>query len=129
MSISYISVELRRIVLQRAGGICEYCLMADIDSFLGCQIDHIVGEKHGGPTAVDNLALACVYCNQAKGSDIGSILWATGEFVRLFNPRLDSWSEHFTLIESRIEPLSSIGQVTANLLNFNAPEQIGRAHV
>jgi 5-methylcytosine-specific restriction endonuclease McrA len=71
MSLTYISAELQRLVVSRADGICEYCLIAEEDTFYGCAIDHIISEKHGGPTHEDNLALACVFCNQAKGSDVG----------------------------------------------------------
>ena len=47
---SYVSVELRRAVEARADGVCEYCLIHERDTFLGCQVDHVVSEKHGGPT-------------------------------------------------------------------------------
>jgi 5-methylcytosine-specific restriction endonuclease McrA len=82
MSVTYIGVELRRRVVARAEEICEYCLIAEIDTFYGCEADHIISEKHGGGTDDENLAYACVCCNQAKGSDIGSINWETEEFVR-----------------------------------------------
>jgi 5-methylcytosine-specific restriction endonuclease McrA len=72
MSVTYIGAELRRRVVARAEGICEYCLIAEDDTFYGCEADHIISEKHGGPTDAENLALACVSCNQSKGSDVGS---------------------------------------------------------
>jgi len=75
MSVTYIPAELRRFVVARAEGICEYCLIAEVDTFYGCEADHILSEKHGGATDAENLAMACVFCNQAKGSDIGSIDW------------------------------------------------------
>src|SRR5438045_758272 len=120
MSITYVSVDLRRFVTQRAEEICEYCLIAEEDTFLGCQLDHVIGEKHGGATETDNLANACTFCNQAKGSDIGSLHCETGEFTRFFNPRTDRWSEHFVLSGSRIEPLTAIGAVTARILVLNS---------
>ncbi|HZV04578.1 MAG TPA: HNH endonuclease signature motif containing protein [Gemmataceae bacterium] len=124
MSITYISAGLRRLVETRAEGICEYCLIAEEDTFYGCAVDHIISEKHGGPTNEDNLALACVFCNQAKGSDIGSIHWESGEFVRFFNPRSDRWSDHFKLASSRIEGITAIGAVTARILGFNDTERL-----
>jgi 5-methylcytosine-specific restriction endonuclease McrA len=36
-------------------------------------MEHIIAEKHGGTTFLENLALACPYCNRAKGTDLGSI--------------------------------------------------------
>lgn len=67
MSISYVSVEMRRLVMARAESLCDYCLIAEADTGFGCEVDHIISEKHGGPTDADNLAFACVFCNQAKG--------------------------------------------------------------
>ncbi|HWG41431.1 MAG TPA: HNH endonuclease signature motif containing protein [Gemmataceae bacterium] len=124
MSVTYISVELRRLVIARAEGLCEYCLIAEEDTFYGCEVDHIISEKHGGPTQEDNLAYACVFCNQAKGSDVGSIHWESGEFVRFFNPRADRWADHFALVESRIEGVTMIGSVTAGILAFNNNERL-----
>src|SRR5262245_21703044 len=116
MSVTYITAELRRLVVTRSEEICEYCLIAEADTFYGCETDHIISEKHGGKTVAENLAFACVSCNQAKGSDVGSIHWESGEIIRFFNPRNDRWAEHFELIASRIEGLTPIGLVTASIL-------------
>src|SRR5688572_8475684 len=113
MSVSYISAELRRLVTSRSGWLCEYCLISSTDTFFGCAVDHIISEKHGGATSSENLSYACVFCNQAKGSDIGSVNWDDGEFIRFFNPRLDRWPDHFELAGMRIEGISPIGIVTA----------------
>jgi hypothetical protein len=123
MSVTYIPADLRRLVTARADGICEYCLIAEDDTFYGCEADHIISEKHGGGTDADNLAFACVFCNQAKGSDVGSIHWETNAFVRFFNPRTDAWADHFALVENRIEGLTPIGVVTARILAFNNGER------
>jgi len=81
---THISAELRLFVAARAVHVCEYCLIHEDDTYLGCQIDHIISEKHNGPTVAENLAFACAFCNRAKGSDIGS-LSAAGQFTRFFN--------------------------------------------
>ena len=124
MPVTYIAAELRRLVVARADGLCEYCLIAEEDTFYGCQADHIISEKHGGSTAADNLAYACVFCNQAKGSDVGSVHWETSAFVRFFNPRTDAWADHFALVGARIEGLTPIGSVTARILGFNSAERL-----
>ncbi|SRR6266568_423452 len=124
MSVTYITAEVRRLVVARAEGICEYCLIAEDDTFYGCEADHIISEKHGGSTDADNLANACVFCNQAKGSDVGSIHWETNTFVRFFNPRTDTWADHFELVGAHIEALTPIGSVTARLLGFNTGERV-----
>jgi hypothetical protein len=121
---NYVSEDLRRLVAVRADFLCEYCLIHEDDTFYGCQVDHIISVKHGGATEPDNLAYACAFCNRQKGSDIGSILWQTGEFVRFFNPRADRWADHFRLNGFTIEPLTGIGEVTARILGFNTIERL-----
>lgn len=124
MSETHVPAALRRAVLLRAEGLCEYCLISDEDTFLGGQIDHVISEKHGGATTENNLAYSCTPCNQAKGSDVGSIDRTTGEIVRLFNPRMDRWSDHFAMMGGRIDAISRIGEVTVRIMRFNLPERI-----
>jgi 5-methylcytosine-specific restriction endonuclease McrA len=64
---SYISTALRCLVTERAEGLCEYCLTHEDDTFYGCQVDHIISEKHGGPTSADNLAFAGVSSTDEVG--------------------------------------------------------------
>jgi hypothetical protein len=121
---SYINATLRRLVAARAENLCEYCLIHEEDSFFGCEVDHIISEKHGGQTEANNLAYACAFCNRSKGSDVGSIVQGTGIFVRFFNPRRDLWTEHFVLNGVTIHTLSDIGEVTAYILDFNNVERL-----
>ncbi len=104
MSVTYVSAKLRRLVIRRAESLCEYCLIHEADSYFGCEVDHIVSEKHGGETSEENLALSCFFCNRSKGSDLGSISPTTGELTRFFNPRIDRWSDHFALAGALIVP-------------------------
>jgi hypothetical protein len=130
VSVSRISAELRRLVADRAEGLCEYCLIHVDDTFFGCQVDHIISEKHGGLTREDNLAYACLFCNLHKGSDIGSLVPGTRTLVRFFNPRLDHWNEHFSLDHDGITivPLTDIGEATARLFTFNSSERLLERH-
>lgn len=121
---SYVSAALRQLVALRADYLCEYCLIHEEDAFFGCEVDHIISEKHSGQTDSDNLAYACAFCNRAKGSDIGSIVQRTGVFSRFFNPRTDSWAEHFTLDGVTIVPLSDVGEVTVRILDFNNSDRL-----
>jgi hypothetical protein len=121
---SYVGEELRRLVAARAEHICEYCLIHEDDTFLGCEVDHIISVKHGGPTVADNLTYACAFCNRQKGSDIGSILWRTGEFIRFFNPRTDRWSQHFRLEGVVVQPQTGIGEVTTPILDLNHSDRL-----
>lgn len=87
-------------------------------------MEHIVAEKHGGMTEADNLALACPYCNRAKGTDIASLDPETDQLTSLFNPRTDEWRDHFWLDAAKIIPITPVGRVTVALLQFNAPDRI-----
>ena len=116
---SYVSNDLRELVAERAEYLCEYCLIHEDDTHFGCQVDHVISVKHGGPTTAGNLAYACAFCNRQKGSDIGSIVWETGEFIRFFNPRTDRWADHFQLDGVIIKPLTKIGEATVRILGFN----------
>ena len=121
---SYISAELRRIVASRANHVCEYCLIHESDTYLGCQVDHIISEKHSGPTIADNLCYACVFCNRSKGADIGSIATNSRQFTRFYHPRTDRWLDHFSLNGSLIDAVTEIGEVTQRILGFNTTERL-----
>jgi HNH endonuclease len=126
VSASYLTSELRRLVADRAGHLCEYCLIHAEDMFFGCEVDHVISEKHGGLTREDNLAYACLPCNRYKGSDIASIVSPTGELIRLFNPRRDRWADHFRLDEDGVTilPLSVLGEATIRLLRLNDGDRL-----
>jgi len=119
-----ISRRLRNEIRSRADGRCEYCRIPESLLLIGCEVDHVVSRKHGGTAEMTNLALSCARCNRAKGTDIGSKHAATGDFVRLFNPRTDRWEDHFAMDGVRIIGLTPIGEVTVTLLRFNDEERL-----
>ena len=119
----YVPAALRRLVRSRAEHRCEYCLIHEDDALLPHEPDHIIATKHRGETTEMNLAWTCFVCNRAKGSDLSSIDIETKQLVRLFNPRIDHWNDHFTLqSDGRIEPLTEIARVTEFLLHLNRSE-------
>jgi hypothetical protein len=126
VSVSHIPAALRRLVVERAGGLCEYCLIHEEDTFVGLQIDHICSEKHGGATVAENLAYSCLYCNRNKGSDIASMVPGTPNLVRFFNPRVDHWNEHFRLGQDGITlvALTQIGEATLRIFRINDGERL-----
>ncbi len=124
MSVSNIPESLRRLVFERAGGHCEYCLMPAGYAVKSHEVDHIRAEKHGGQTAESNLSLSCFQCNRHKGSDLTSIDPITDTVVLLFHPRQHIWEEHFVLNSAIIEPLTAIGRATVKLLQMNDPDSI-----
>lgn len=121
----YISEELRRFVRERAAGRCEYCRIP-ASAIFKHHIEHIFPLKHGGQTQIENLALACPFCNEQKGTDIGTLDFETdGEFARFFNPRTQIWTEHFQIeTDGEIFALTAEARVTIKMLKFNNVERI-----
>lgn len=120
---TYVPASLRRQVIERAGDRCEYCRFPQWVSLLAFEMEHIISEKHGGVTSLDNLALACPYCNRAKGTDLGSIDPETTQLTPFFNPRTQRWAEHFVLNGGTIAPLTAAGRVTVLIFQFNHPDR------
>ncbi len=118
-----LSPELRLQIAERARGRCEYCLLHETDAAFTHQVDHILSRKHGGGSSAENLAYACMICNRLKGSDIASVD-PSGNLIRLFNPRLTDWREHFRLAGAVIQPLTAEAEATARLFRFNAAERV-----
>ena len=119
-----ISIALRRLVAERAGGKCEYCLMSQSASAYEHEPDHIVPIQHGGKTKADNLALACLRCNRRKGPNVGSFDPETGALVPFFNPRSQLWEEHFRLRGAIIQPLTPEARVTVKILQLNDEQRV-----
>src|SRR5262245_29216701 len=85
-----LSSTLRSKAIKRAQKRCEYCQKPDDREFniSSHEIDHIIAQKHGGKTRLDNLAYACLPCNLHKSADYRSFDPHTGADIRLFNPRV-----------------------------------------
>ncbi len=115
----YISTKNRQFVRERASYCCEYCLVPELFSFIGYEIDHIISRKHGGKNEIENLAWSCAFCNYRKGTDLGTILFPKKVLVRFFNPRTDKWHDHFDLSSAIIVPKTAIGEGTIKIFQFN----------
>jgi hypothetical protein len=116
---------LRREVVERAGSRCEYCrLKQDHQPAVSLQIEHVIARQHGGDDSFGNLALACLRCNLHKGTNLSGIDPQSGAVTRLFNPRLDSWTEHFKFAYGRVIGLTPSGRTTVNLFHMNSPERV-----
>lgn len=88
--------------------------------FLSFEIDHIIPVKHGGANGFDNLAFACPHCNQHKGSDFATIY--ENEIIRLYNPRIDNWLDHFGIDGAKIVSKSKFGEASIKIFRFNEPD-------
>ncbi len=112
------------LVWQRAQAICEYCLLPKSASCLPFEIDHVIAQKHGGPTTPGNLSLSCFYCNRYKGPNIAGIDPESGKVVRLFHPRNDAWNRHFRWTGALLAGKTATGRATITVLAINHPDAV-----
>ena len=89
--------------------------------FVRPTLDHIVPVAIGGEHDRNNLAAACYRCNEFKGSKTHALDTASGEVVRLYNPRTQRWHDHFAWANggSHIIGLTPTGRATVVALRLN----------
>lgn len=117
----------RELVRQRAADRCEYChIPQEATPFIPFHVEHIVAKQHLEDVTndLDGLAYACDRCNAFKGPNLSTIDPVTGERVDLFNPRSDTWADHFAMSDGKIVGLTAIGRATARLLNMNHSRRV-----
>jgi HNH endonuclease len=117
----YISESTQNQVRQRAKFLCEYCHASEQWQYVSFTVDHVIPLTKGGANSIDNLALACFHCNRQKSDKLKAFDEQSLSEVSLFNPRTDSWPEHFiwstdTLL---IIGLTPTGRATVVALAFN----------
>ncbi|PKO20541.1 MAG: HNH endonuclease [Chloroflexi bacterium HGW-Chloroflexi-1] len=122
--MTYVPARLRDLVVTRARASCEYCLLHADYAVFAHEVDHVIARQHGGATSADNLAYACAQCNRFKGSNVAAPDLQSGIIVPLFNPRTQSWRDHFHLDGPLIVPLSIVGRVTERLLQLNQLDRV-----
>lgn len=115
------TVRERRLVEERAGGRCEYCLSPSAYSPDPFAVEHIVPRVRGGGHRPPNLAFSCLGCNSYKGADTTAVDPVSGERVPLYHPRAHQWGEHFAWSEAgtRLLGLTPIGRATIVRLDLN----------
>lgn len=88
------------------------------DSF---SVEHIVPLSKKGTNELDNLAFACQGCNNRKYTSIKATDPVTQADVRLFHPRLQSWSIHFAWSKdcTQVLGLTATGRATVETLQLN----------
>jgi hypothetical protein len=118
--MTYIPQKLRQQVAERAAYRCEYC-QAQRKVVMYLEYDHIIPKSAGGKTTLENLALACRTCNGFKHERQTATDPQTGNEVPLFNPRQQSWSEHFAWSEDGVFliGLTAIGRATIAQFKIN----------
>jgi hypothetical protein len=118
--MAHISAALRHEVTERARGRCEYC-QTQQEIVVSMEIDHIVPEAAGGETISENLCLACIGCNGFKLDFQSGIDPDTSQEAPLFNPRTQTWTDHFQWSDDglRLIGLTTTGRATITRLQMN----------
>ena len=116
-----IADEVRKKVQYHFHNRCAYC-QSDQRYVLGVlEIDHIIPLSEGGTSDEENLCLACRLCNGYKASQTSAIDIEFGQEVPLFNPRTQSWSQHFTWSNdgTLLVGKTACGRATISALKLN----------
>jgi len=123
MSRGYVPAWLRERVAAQANERCGYCLTAAAVTGAPLVIDHLIPEALGGLTEEANLWLACAQCNLHKGDRITARDPLTDAWVALFNPRRQTWRDHFawTPAGDQVIGLTPVGHATVQALQLNRP--------
>src|SRR5262249_25659826 len=121
MSKTYIPVDMRERVKTAARHRCGYCLSTVQYTGDPMEMDHLIPESLGGPTEEENLWLACALCNEHRGNRTAAIDGETGELVRQFDRRRQTWTDLFRGNETGdiIIGLTPTGRVTVSTLQLN----------
>lgn len=116
-----ISAELRQQVTERAANRCEYCRSQARYATQPFSIEHIIPRVKGGPTSVENLALACQGCNNHKYDKVEVPDPVSGAIVPLYHPRRDRWDTHFAWSDdfTLMVGLTPTGRATVAALFLN----------
>jgi hypothetical protein len=87
-------------------------------------VEHIVPSSLGGVSDPENLAWCCPGCNLRESDRIEAHDPKTGALVPLFNPRRNSWPEHFRWEGYLLVGQSAVGRATVRLLDLNHPRRL-----
>ena len=117
--------RLRQNVRERAGNRCEYCrLRQEHEPFHPFHVEHVIARQHRGTDEFENLALACIICNLNKGPNLTGRDLDTDAVVRLFDPRVERWDDHFEIAGALILGRTPTGRTTAWLFRMNREERV-----
>ncbi len=121
--MSQIPEEVRARVRTQANNQCGYCLSLQKYILGILEIEHIIPKALGGTDDEENLWLACRLCNSYKGTQTNARDPVTKRKVKLFNPRQQKWSHHFTWTNdgTQITGFTACGRATVLALQLNNP--------
>jgi HNH endonuclease len=116
-----ISEKIRSEVIERASYCCEYCQTNSRLIGMPLVMEHIQPKCNGGKDELENLAASCYRCNEFKGAKTYASDPQTSQLVALFNPRQESWQDHFYWVNggTHIAGTTPTGRATVIALRLN----------
>ncbi len=121
MAKSHISTPLKKIVINRSGGFCEYCQCPSEFATEPFSIEHIVPRSKSGSDDLTNLAYACIGCNVYKSDKIVFLDVVSLQLSPLFNPITMNWNDHFIWDKSLTSIIgkTATGRATVEAVKLN----------
>jgi HNH endonuclease len=121
--VSQISEAVRARVRASAQDRCGYCQSLQKYVLGILEIEHIIPKAAGGSDEEENLWLACRLCNSYKGIQTQGQDPESDRNVKIFNPRFQQWTRHFTWINNgtHIEGITACGRATVIAMQLNNP--------
>jgi hypothetical protein len=116
--------SLRQFVRERADRRCEYCHLPDSAVAATYHVEHIIAKQHGGTDDPGNRCWSCHRCNLQKGPNLSGRDPLTGNVVRLFDPRTQSWKRHFERVGAVLVGRTQTGRATVAVLDMNDPNRV-----
>jgi hypothetical protein len=116
--------EIVDAVQRRAGFRCEYCQMHQALQGATFHVEHAIPRSLDGATELENLALACPSCNLHKSDRTQVRDSETATVVPFFNPRKESWDEHFCWNSYAMEGRTPTGRATIEASQLNSERHV-----
>ena len=119
--MSEISKDFDEKIRAQAGNMCGYCCVPQKLLSYKLEIEHLHPKGKGGTDEEQNLWLACRQCNLSKGTQTLGFDNVTSAKVKIFNPRQQTWSEHFAWSDDKtiIIGRTSCGRATVSAIKLN----------
>jgi hypothetical protein len=113
--------DIRNRVRHAARDRCGYCLSPQRLVMSKLELEHIIPRARGGSDDESNLWLSCSLCNRHKAARVTGIDPLDGATARLFDPRAQTWAEHFKWGPDGISivGLTTVGRATVDSLRLN----------
>jgi hypothetical protein len=124
--MSRVAANLAAKVRRAAKNRCGYCLLPQAITASLLEVEHLLPLAQGGTDDEENLWLACRDCNGHKSDKVYIFDYVTEQTLKLFNPRAQSWRQHFKFSadKTKIIGVTACGRATVIALRLNNEQAV-----